>query len=166
VVLARFRQLNPECQIIALSATVRTSQEVADWLGAEHVHSTWRPVELREGVFYGRAVTFGDGTMTQVKVKRGGQVSDLVAGPLAAGPRRPLARLASAGPARGPEAVEPLAECAGRPRSGDGLRKERGRTAVRRRWCGRPRRPRSLDVQDSPSDVARRAAGVVDLGAQ
>lgn len=85
VLLARFRQLNPQAQIIALSATVRNSQEVAEWLGAEHVTSDWRPVTLREGVFYGRAVTWADGTKAEVKAKRGDQVSDLVADSVAGG---------------------------------------------------------------------------------
>lgn len=85
VLLARFRQLNPQAQIIALSATVRNSQEVAAWLGAEHVQSEWRPVTLREGVFYGRAVVFADGTKEEVKAKRGDQVSDLVADSLSGG---------------------------------------------------------------------------------
>lgn len=85
VLLARFRQLNPAAQIIALSATVRNSEEVAEWLGAEHVRSDWRPVELREGVFYGRAVTFADGSKQEVRAKRGDQVSDLVADSVAGG---------------------------------------------------------------------------------
>lgn len=85
VLLARFRQLNPQAQIIALSATVRNSQEVADWLGAAHITSEWRPVTLQEGVFYGRAITFKDGTKREVKAKRGDQVSDLVADSLAGG---------------------------------------------------------------------------------
>lgn len=78
VLLARFRQLNPEAQVIALSATVRNSAEVAEWLGAEHVQSDWRPVELKEGVFYGRAITFADGSKKEVKAKAGDMVGDLV----------------------------------------------------------------------------------------
>jgi helicase len=85
VLLARFRQLNPQAQIIALSATVRNSGEVAEWLGAEHVQSDWRPVELHEGVFYGRAITWRDGTKREVTHKRGDMVSDLVADALAGG---------------------------------------------------------------------------------
>jgi helicase len=85
VLLARFKQLNPQCQIIALSATVRNSQEVADWLDAAHVHSDWRPVALQEGVFYGRAITFPGGKKQEVKAKRGDQVSDLVGDSVAGG---------------------------------------------------------------------------------
>lgn len=60
VLLARIRSLNPRCQVIALSATIQNSEEIASWLGAEHVTSTFRPVELREGVFLDGTVTYTD----------------------------------------------------------------------------------------------------------
>ncbi|HEV8360342.1 MAG TPA: DEAD/DEAH box helicase [Candidatus Thermoplasmatota archaeon] len=85
VLLTRFRHLNPNAQLIALSATVRNSQELAGWLEANHVTSDWRPVSLKEGVFYGRAITFADGSKQEVKAKRGDPVSDLVADSLAGG---------------------------------------------------------------------------------
>jgi helicase len=85
VLLARFRQLNPGAQVIALSATIRNSEDIAAWLGAQHVRSDWRPVELREGVMYGRAVTFADGSKQPVKAKKGDPVSDLVADGLEGG---------------------------------------------------------------------------------
>jgi helicase len=40
----------PEVQLVALSATVRNSDELAAWLGAKLVTDDWRPVELREAV--------------------------------------------------------------------------------------------------------------------
>ena len=52
VILARFKSLPQEIQIIALSATVPNSQEIADWLEAVHLKSDWRPVELRSFVFH------------------------------------------------------------------------------------------------------------------
>lgn len=62
VILARFRQLNPSLQIIALSATIQNSQDLAEWLGAQHFSSTWRPVPLREGVYLEGTVQFTDNT--------------------------------------------------------------------------------------------------------
>jgi len=53
VILARFKSLPQMIQIIALSATVPNSQEIADWLEAVHLKSDWRPVELRSFVFHG-----------------------------------------------------------------------------------------------------------------
>ncbi len=67
VTLSRFRQLNPNAQVIALSATVRNSQEVARWLDAEHVKSDWRPVTLREGVLFGRAIHYTDNAKEKVE---------------------------------------------------------------------------------------------------
>ncbi|MBI2077295.1 MAG: DEAD/DEAH box helicase [Euryarchaeota archaeon] len=78
VLLARFRALNPEAQIVALSATIRNSQELADWLGAELVESQWRPTPLKKGVLYGRAITFEDRTRRALTVDSGDAVADLV----------------------------------------------------------------------------------------
>jgi helicase len=44
--LTRVRHLRPEAQIIALSATVGNSQDLADWLDADLIVSSWRPVSL------------------------------------------------------------------------------------------------------------------------
>ena len=67
VVIARFRKLNPNIQIIALSATIKNAEDIADWLNAELVSSNWRPVELKEGVFYRGKVEFADGTIKEIK---------------------------------------------------------------------------------------------------
>ncbi|HTY91448.1 MAG TPA: ATP-dependent DNA helicase [Methanocella sp.] len=58
VTLAKLRRLNPALQVIALSATIGNAKELADWMGAKLVVSDWRPTELKEGVFFGRAITF------------------------------------------------------------------------------------------------------------
>ncbi len=60
VTLAKLRQVNPRAQVIALSATIENSEELAEWLGARHVSSDWRPVPLREGVYFNGAITFAD----------------------------------------------------------------------------------------------------------
>ncbi|MDY0266645.1 MAG: ATP-dependent DNA helicase [Methanimicrococcus sp.] len=52
IVITKLRKLNPKMQIIALSATIQNSQEVADWLEAECVVSDWRPTKLFEGIYY------------------------------------------------------------------------------------------------------------------
>ena len=44
-------------QIIALSATITNSDELAEWLDCEHVESTWRPVPLSEAVYDDFSVT-------------------------------------------------------------------------------------------------------------
>jgi helicase len=80
VTLAKLRSLNPDLQVVALSATVGNADDVARWLDAELVESTWRPVDLRRGVHVGSAVTFADGSQRRVEVPPGGrQTSALVA---------------------------------------------------------------------------------------
>ncbi len=60
VALARLRQMSPNLQVLALSATVSNADEVAEWLNAESVTTEWRPVELLEGVAQGSAITFSN----------------------------------------------------------------------------------------------------------
>jgi len=50
VTLSKFREINPDIQIIGLSATVSNSKEVAKWLGATLVESDFRPVPLKKGI--------------------------------------------------------------------------------------------------------------------
>ena len=67
VALARLRQLKPGLQVLALSATIRNAEEVAEWLGAEWVATDWRPVELREGVDLNDAIIFRDGSIKKLE---------------------------------------------------------------------------------------------------
>ena len=62
ILTARLRQLNPKMQVLALSATIQNSNEIADWLDAELVTSEWRPVPLREGVYCQGKIGFSDKT--------------------------------------------------------------------------------------------------------
>ncbi|RQG95075.1 ATP-dependent DNA helicase [Natrarchaeobius chitinivorans] len=69
VTLAKLRQLNPQLQVVALSATVGNADEIADWLDASLVDSEWRPIDLRTGVHYGNALNFDDGSTREVPVE-------------------------------------------------------------------------------------------------
>jgi helicase len=71
VTLAKLRRLNPDLQVVALSATVDNADDVAEWLDAALVTSDWRPIDLRTGVHYGDAITFGDDSQREVPVGRG-----------------------------------------------------------------------------------------------
>lgn len=67
VVLTRFRRHNCKGQILALSATVRNVEEIAEWLNAEYITTDWRPVKLREGVYVDGRVMFNDGTVMEIE---------------------------------------------------------------------------------------------------
>lgn len=58
ILTARIRQLNPKVQILALSATVSNAKEMAEWLKAELVTSSWRPIPLKEGVYFNERIIF------------------------------------------------------------------------------------------------------------
>ena len=58
ILIARMKQLNPKMQFLALSATVKNSAEMAGWLDAKLVASTWRPIPLKEGVYYNEKIIF------------------------------------------------------------------------------------------------------------
>lgn len=62
VTVAMLRRRAPSAQIVALSATVANPDAIADWLSAELIESTWRPVDLRTGVYDNGMVAFDDGT--------------------------------------------------------------------------------------------------------
>ncbi|WP_284013362.1 DEAD/DEAH box helicase [Halobaculum litoreum] len=68
VTLATLRREAPDVQVVALSATVANPADIADWLDAELVESTWRPVDLRVGIHAEDAVRFDDGTEQSVPV--------------------------------------------------------------------------------------------------
>ncbi|WP_121820923.1 ATP-dependent DNA helicase [Halostella salina] len=71
VTLAKLRQLNPGLQTVALSATVGNAEDIAEWLDAELVDTTWRPIDLKKGVHYGNALHLDDGTQRELEVQGG-----------------------------------------------------------------------------------------------
>jgi helicase len=77
VTLARLMQMNPDAQIIALSATVGNAKEMAQWLDAALVDSEWRPIDLKEGVFFGGTIKFQNSPRT-VEHKYKDDLTDLV----------------------------------------------------------------------------------------
>jgi helicase len=69
VVLARLMQVNPEIQILALSATINNVDEIAGWLNAEYVTTEWRPVALKEGVLLHEEIQYKDGDARKIEKK-------------------------------------------------------------------------------------------------
>lgn len=60
MVITKMRFANPDMQIIGLSATIGNPKSLAGWLDAELISSSWRPVDLRQGVFFDGTIQFGD----------------------------------------------------------------------------------------------------------
>jgi helicase len=69
VTLAKLRSLNPGLQTVALSATIGNAGELAAWLDAALVDSSWRPIDLQKGVHYGEALHLEDGSQSRVPVR-------------------------------------------------------------------------------------------------
>ena len=69
VVLARLTLVNPDMQVLALSATINNVNEIAGWLKAGFVATEWRPVILREGVLLHDEIQFRDGDARKIDAK-------------------------------------------------------------------------------------------------
>lgn len=67
VIISHFKSLNPNTQIIALSATIKNATELSLWLNAKLIISDWRPVPLREGVFFQSKIKYNDGKNVTVE---------------------------------------------------------------------------------------------------
>ncbi len=53
ILLSIFKVKYPKVRIIGLSATIGNSSEIANWLNADLIEDSWRPVSLEYHVLYG-----------------------------------------------------------------------------------------------------------------
>jgi helicase len=67
IVLARLMQCNPNIQILALSATINNVDEIAGWLNAKHIVTSWRPINLKEGVILQDEIQYRDGESRKIE---------------------------------------------------------------------------------------------------
>jgi helicase len=51
ILLTILKDILPKAQFLGLSATIGNPKELADWLKAETIIDTWRPVKLYQGVY-------------------------------------------------------------------------------------------------------------------
>jgi len=77
VVLARLMQINPDAQLLALSATVKNAEEAAEWLKADSITTEWRPVTLKEGVLNQNEIQFKDGGAIKIQKHTANQAINL-----------------------------------------------------------------------------------------
>ncbi|MGD0028582.1 MAG: DEAD/DEAH box helicase [Candidatus Bathyarchaeia archaeon] len=78
VVLARLMQVNPDIQVLALSATISNVDEIAAWLKAEHVTTEWRPVPLKEGVLLHDEIQYKNGDARRIEKQATDSSTNLV----------------------------------------------------------------------------------------
>jgi len=69
ITLSKFREINPNIQLIGLSATVSNSKEIADWLNATLVESDFRPVPLKKGISLQRVIEWENGQKDSISLE-------------------------------------------------------------------------------------------------
>ena len=70
VSLTKMKRRDPDLQIIALSATISNSNDLAMWLDADLVKSDWRPIKLKEGIYFKKEIMFTDGTTVDIEFNK------------------------------------------------------------------------------------------------
>lgn len=76
--VAKLMMLLPEVRIIGMSATIGNPKDLSRWLNAELVTSEWRPVPLRQGVFYKNKIVYDNGDEKIIRKKYDHAILDLV----------------------------------------------------------------------------------------
>ena len=75
MILAKVMNYVPSAQILALSATVTNTEDLASWLSAMLVQTNWRPVRLIEGIYdYGKIVFVNGEEKKLIQSNRGAPI--------------------------------------------------------------------------------------------
>ncbi|MCK5615941.1 DEAD/DEAH box helicase [Candidatus Pacearchaeota archaeon] len=67
VILTKLKKTNEKAQILLLSATIRNAEEMAEWIKGTPIVMDWRPVPLKEGVYYDGNIDFNDGSTKKIE---------------------------------------------------------------------------------------------------
>jgi helicase len=67
MMITKIKRFYREAQILALSATVSNSKDIAEWLDCKLIESNWRPTELLEGVYDNGIVRMNNNTRIKIK---------------------------------------------------------------------------------------------------
>jgi ATP-dependent DNA helicase len=67
MILTKIRKIYPQSQLLALSATVANSDDIAMWLGCELIQNNWRPTKLVEGVYEHGIVSMNNGSRFKIE---------------------------------------------------------------------------------------------------
>jgi helicase len=76
--IAKLKLLVPSVKLVGMSATIGNPRDLAKWLDAELIISGWRPVPLKQGVFYKHRIIFDNSEELQVKKVFDHPIFDLV----------------------------------------------------------------------------------------
>ncbi|MGA2875130.1 MAG: DEAD/DEAH box helicase, partial [Nitrososphaerales archaeon] len=77
MILAKSMKFVPSAQILALSATISNTKDLAEWLHAELVETNWRPVKLIEGIYDYGTLSFIDGGQRRLTQSNRGAAIDV-----------------------------------------------------------------------------------------
>lgn len=77
IVITRLKEMNPQLRFLCLSATIKNAAEIAGWLDAILIESDWRPVPLKEGVYFNDTIMFNDGSLRWIEKKTGLEILNL-----------------------------------------------------------------------------------------
>ncbi len=78
LIVSALKYRAPQIQLLGLSATISNAAEIAEWLNARLVESTWRPVPLLEGVYKDGTIHYANNREEPVSQKTGVPTLDLV----------------------------------------------------------------------------------------
>ncbi len=79
ILITRIKQMKPDIQILALSATISNAREIAGWLKAELSFSQWRPIPLKEGVYYNNKIIFNNDSVRVIREEGPDDLNNLTA---------------------------------------------------------------------------------------
>ncbi|MCL4518539.1 MAG: DEAD/DEAH box helicase [Thaumarchaeota archaeon] len=77
MILSKILKYQPSAQILALSATISNTQDLAGWLKAELIDTEWRPVKLVEGIYDYGTLTFINGESKRLVQSNRGAAIDV-----------------------------------------------------------------------------------------
>ena len=66
MMITKIKRFYQEAQILALSATVSNSKDIAEWLNCKLIENNWRPTELLEGVYDSGIIRMNNNTKIKI----------------------------------------------------------------------------------------------------
>lgn len=74
--IARLKLINPNIKIIGLSSSIPNVKEIASWLNAEYIKSSWRPIPLRREIVLDHGIGFISMFKTKIQkiISEGGNI--------------------------------------------------------------------------------------------